>query len=281
MAWDFSTDPEFQDELDWIDAFVRDEIEPLDALWGDLAYVPLDERLRTIVDPLKDQVRARGLWACHLGPELGGQGYGQLKLASDERDPRPLVVGADRVRQPGARLRQRRDPRPLRHRRAEAALPPAAARRRDLLLLLDDRAAGRLRSVAVPHPRRARRRRVGDQRREVLLVERLVGRLRHRDGHHRSRRARVPGLVDVPRADRHAGTRSDPRRSAPAASPSEPACTRTCATTTCACRPRTCSAARARASRSRRPGSAAAASTTRCARSRNAGRPSTCSASAP
>jgi len=26
-------------------------------------------------------VRKRGLWACHLTPELGGQGYGQLKLA--------------------------------------------------------------------------------------------------------------------------------------------------------------------------------------------------------
>jgi acyl-CoA dehydrogenase len=30
---------------------------------------------------LKQQVRDRGLWACHLGPELGGQGYGQVKLA--------------------------------------------------------------------------------------------------------------------------------------------------------------------------------------------------------
>jgi hypothetical protein len=26
-------------------------------------------------------VKEQGLWACHLGPELGGQGYGQLKLA--------------------------------------------------------------------------------------------------------------------------------------------------------------------------------------------------------
>ncbi|MFT4287958.1 acyl-CoA dehydrogenase family protein, partial [Nocardioides sp.] len=27
------------------------------------------------------EVKQRGLWACHLGPELGGKGYGQLKLA--------------------------------------------------------------------------------------------------------------------------------------------------------------------------------------------------------
>ena len=30
--------------------------------------------------PLKRIVREQGLWACHLGPELGGAGYGQLKL---------------------------------------------------------------------------------------------------------------------------------------------------------------------------------------------------------
>jgi acyl-CoA dehydrogenase len=46
-----------------------------------MTYHPLDDELRAIVDPLKQQVRDRGLWACHLGPELGGQGYGQMKLA--------------------------------------------------------------------------------------------------------------------------------------------------------------------------------------------------------
>src|SRR5665213_2904306 len=81
MAWDFSTDPEFQEQLDWMDTFVREEVEPLDLLWGDRAFHPLDTALRAVVDPLKQQVRDRGLWACHLEPELGGQGYGQVKLA--------------------------------------------------------------------------------------------------------------------------------------------------------------------------------------------------------
>jgi acyl-CoA dehydrogenase len=81
VAWDFSTDPEFQAQLDWMDTFVRQEVEPLDLLWGDRTFHPLDDALRAIVDPLKQQVRDRGLWACHLGPELGGQGYGQVKLA--------------------------------------------------------------------------------------------------------------------------------------------------------------------------------------------------------
>jgi acyl-CoA dehydrogenase len=81
MAWDFTTEPEFQEKLDWMDAFVRDEIEPLDLVWGGRAFHPLDDTLRKVVDPLKQQVRERGLWACHLGPELGGEGYGQLKLS--------------------------------------------------------------------------------------------------------------------------------------------------------------------------------------------------------
>ena len=79
--WDFSTDPEFQAQLDWMDELVRNEIEPLDVLFGSLTYHSVAEPLRTLIGGLKAQVRERGLWACHLGPELGGQGYGQLKLA--------------------------------------------------------------------------------------------------------------------------------------------------------------------------------------------------------
>ena len=81
MAWDFETEPEFAELLDWADTFVRDEVEPLDLIWPHLQFTPLDETRRAVVDPLKDRVRAKGLWATHLGPELGGQGYGQLKLA--------------------------------------------------------------------------------------------------------------------------------------------------------------------------------------------------------
>jgi acyl-CoA dehydrogenase len=81
MAWDFETDPEFAAKLDWVDAFVREEVEPLDLVWPHEQFVPLDEIRRKAIDPLKEEVRRQGLWATHLGPELGGQGYGQLKLA--------------------------------------------------------------------------------------------------------------------------------------------------------------------------------------------------------
>ena len=81
MAWDFETDADYQALLDWADSFVRDEVEPLDLVWPQQEFLPLNEIRRKAIDPLKDRVRRKGLWATHLAPELGGQGYGQLKLA--------------------------------------------------------------------------------------------------------------------------------------------------------------------------------------------------------
>jgi alkylation response protein AidB-like acyl-CoA dehydrogenase len=80
MAWDFSTEPEFEAKLNWIRQFVGEEVEPLEVLFPGCEYLPLDEERRKIVDPLKARVREQGLWAPHLGPELGGQGFGAVKL---------------------------------------------------------------------------------------------------------------------------------------------------------------------------------------------------------
>jgi acyl-CoA dehydrogenase len=79
MAWDFETDPDYQELLDWAGAFVREECEPLDLVFGS-PYDINDKAMMAAVRPLQQQVREKGLWACHLGPELGGPGYGQLKL---------------------------------------------------------------------------------------------------------------------------------------------------------------------------------------------------------
>jgi acyl-CoA dehydrogenase len=81
MAWDFETDPEYQQKLDWARAFVREEVEPLDMLFPGLVFTPPSDKIRAIIDPLKQRVREQGLWATHLEPELGGQGHGQLKLS--------------------------------------------------------------------------------------------------------------------------------------------------------------------------------------------------------
>jgi acyl-CoA dehydrogenase len=80
MSWDFETEPQFQSELDWIEKFVREEVEPLDYVL-DSPYEVTDPKRNRLVRPLQAEVRKHKLWACHLEPELGGQGYGQLKLA--------------------------------------------------------------------------------------------------------------------------------------------------------------------------------------------------------
>jgi acyl-CoA dehydrogenase len=78
MPWDFETEPQYAEQLAWADEFVRRELWPLEHLFlaGELGADQLDRAL----DPLRDQVRERGMWATHLPPELGGQGYGQVKL---------------------------------------------------------------------------------------------------------------------------------------------------------------------------------------------------------
>ena len=79
--WSFETDEAFQTELDWVETFVREEVEPLDLVFrgpGD----PWDpgSPAAGAMAPLREIVKKRHLWACHLGPELGGEGYGQVKL---------------------------------------------------------------------------------------------------------------------------------------------------------------------------------------------------------
>src|SRR3954466_16135325 len=76
MAWDFSTDPAFQEQLDWMAAFVREEVWPIETVYDELG----EAGFRAAIAPLQDEVRDRGLWAAHLPPELGGQGFGQVKL---------------------------------------------------------------------------------------------------------------------------------------------------------------------------------------------------------
>ena len=124
MAWDFETDPEFQEKLDWADAFVREEVEPLDHGLGRARLhaagrQPAPGRRPAQAGRSGDQ----GLWATHLGPDLGGEGYGQVKLSLlneilGRSSWAPIVFGCQA---PGHG--QRRDHRPLRHRPAEGALP--------------------------------------------------------------------------------------------------------------------------------------------------------------
>ena len=59
MTWDFSTDPDFQEQLDWMGDVRAREIWPLESIWHELGL----DGLRRAIAPLQEQVKERGLWA--------------------------------------------------------------------------------------------------------------------------------------------------------------------------------------------------------------------------
>jgi len=72
MAWDFETDPDFQTELDWIDRFVREEVEPLEHVLGSPWNIH-DALFKQLVRPLQAQVKARKLWPVILVRSWAGR----------------------------------------------------------------------------------------------------------------------------------------------------------------------------------------------------------------
>ena len=100
-------------------------------------------------------MRERGLWACHLGPNLGGPGYGQVKLALlneilGRTHCGPIVFGCQAPDSGNAEILAHYGTPELKERYLEPLL------RNDIVsVLLDDRAAGRLRPDRLRHPRRA------------------------------------------------------------------------------------------------------------------------------
>ena len=80
MGWDFQTEPEFQEKLDWIQWFCEEKVEPLAYALPYAVRMP-DPNVRAYVRELQQEIKEQGLWALFLDKELGGPGFGQLKLA--------------------------------------------------------------------------------------------------------------------------------------------------------------------------------------------------------
>ncbi|MGE0600953.1 MAG: acyl-CoA dehydrogenase family protein [Dehalococcoidia bacterium] len=80
MAWDFQTEPEFQEKLDWVKWFCEEKVEPLEHVFPYAVRLP-DPVVKGYVKELQQEIKDQGLWALFLDKELGGPGFGQLKLA--------------------------------------------------------------------------------------------------------------------------------------------------------------------------------------------------------
>ena len=142
-------------------------------------------RAKELRDGIKDKVKQAGLWAPHLPEEYGGCGLSFLEHAYMNEVLAYTHGRGLAVRRRRAQLRQPEDPREVRHARAEAEVADPAHRGEDGVGLLDDRARlGRLRSALDQDHRAPRGRRVGDQRPQVVHVERQARRLLHRDVPH-------------------------------------------------------------------------------------------------
>ena len=163
MAWDFSTEPEFQKKLDWVEEFCREEVEPLDYVFPYAVRSP-DPVVKAYVRSLQQQVKDQGLWAIFLDEELGGPGFGQLKLGLlneviGRYGSAPQMFGAAAPDTGNMEMLAAYGTEEQKERWLDPAHQPG-----DVLRVLDDRAAGWLGPEPVQDLRDARRRRVGHQR---------------------------------------------------------------------------------------------------------------------
>src|SRR5947209_3634835 len=73
MAWDFSTEREFEERLGWVETFVREEVWPIEAILDELSREQLDdgaERRGLGSDAAATARSPRGWRVRHPGPQV-------------------------------------------------------------------------------------------------------------------------------------------------------------------------------------------------------------------
>ena len=121
---------------------------------------------------IQAKVKAAGLWAPHLPAEYGGCDLGFLDHAYMNEVFAYCIGGASLCGVVAPNSGNQKILLQVRHRRAEAEVAGAAHRGADAIRLLDDRARHRrIRSAVAQDHRPSRRRRVGDQRPQVVHLE--------------------------------------------------------------------------------------------------------------
>ena len=166
------------------------------------------------IAPLQEQVRERGLWAAHLPPELGGQGFGQVKLGlmHEILGSSPFAPVAFGNQAPDSGNSEVLALAGTEDQKEQWLHPLLAGDLRSAFSMTEPDTAGSDPTLLADARGRGRRL-VGHQRPQVVLHQRLGGRLPDRHGGHRPGGAQVPARLDVHRAGRHAG-RADPARRA-------------------------------------------------------------------
>ena len=126
MAWDFSTEPEFQKKLDWVEQFCREEVEPLEFVFPLRRPARATRRCERSSEPLQE-VKARACGRSSSTRSSAARVSASSSSACSTRSSAaygsaPQMFGCRR-----ARHREHGDARRLRHRGAEEAVAGAAA----------------------------------------------------------------------------------------------------------------------------------------------------------
>ena len=201
--------------LDQVKAFIADEVEPITAEFFRLgegradrwSFVPGQLEL---LDGVKAKAKANGLWNFFLPDAETGQGLSNLDYAyiAVELGKNPLASECLNCAAPDTGNMEVLERVGTPEQKKQWLEPLLNGEIRSVLR--DDRARpGLLRRPQHRHVRRARRRRVGDQRREVLHLRCRRSALQDHDLHGADEpgRRRPPAAVADPRADGHAGRR--------------------------------------------------------------------------
>ena len=72
--------PSSRRSSNWVERFCQEKVEPLDYVFPHAVRWP-DPVVKAYVRELQQEVKDQGLWAIFLDRELGGPGFGQLRLA--------------------------------------------------------------------------------------------------------------------------------------------------------------------------------------------------------
>ncbi len=177
--------------------FIEERIYPVEK---ELFETDRDGR-RDTMQKLMKEAKAQGLWALGHPEEIGGGGLPFMDYVFINEVVGPLGRGDGGARHALAAGLDHAAP--LRERRMARQVPEAARRRRSVPELRHDR-TGRceFRPDATADARRTDRRRMGDQRPQMVHVRRGAGGVHDRHVPHRNRRARSRGVQPDRRADR-------------------------------------------------------------------------------
>ena len=181
-------------------AFMEEHVYPNEA-----ALAREDESSDALIEELRAKAKDAGIWAPHLPPEAGGSGSGFMEYAllNEEIGRSMWAQLVFNCQAPDAGNGEILHLFGTEEQKERFLKPLVEGTARSFFSMTEPEVSG-CRPDRPPHDGGARRRRVGDQRAQVVLLLRRGRGVRDRDGGHRPGRAAAPADEPDPRPRRHA-----------------------------------------------------------------------------